>query len=96
MLKIVFIIDFITNHIIHLCFQEYLEYQRQLHLQRLAQQELEMKSRLEQQRQMTLAREQLIQNPQLVNTFVLFNIRNTSEDGSHFRHRKKERKNIHN
>ncbi|CAF4266902.1 unnamed protein product [Rotaria sp. Silwood2] len=45
--------------------QEYLEYQRQLHLQRLAQQELEMKTRLEQQRQLTLAREQHVQNPQL-------------------------------
>jgi hypothetical protein len=46
-----------------------LEYQRQLHLQRLAQQELEMKTRLEQQRQLTLAREQFVQNPQLVNIF---------------------------
>ncbi|CAF3459942.1 unnamed protein product, partial [Rotaria sp. Silwood2] len=45
---------------------EYLEYQRQVHLQHLAQQELEMKTRLEQQRQLTLAREQLSQNSHLV------------------------------
>jgi len=45
--------------------QEYLEYQRQLHLQRLAQQEQEVKTRLDQQKQLALAREQLAQNPHL-------------------------------
>lgn len=52
-----------------------MDYQRQLNLQRLAQQELEMKTRLDQQRQLTLAREQLVQNPQLVITiFSTFSI----------------------
>ncbi|CAF1207789.1 unnamed protein product, partial [Didymodactylos carnosus] len=46
--------------------QEYLEYQRQLHLQRLAEQEREMQVRLEQQRQLILAREQQSQNSRLV------------------------------
>jgi hypothetical protein len=35
-----------------------LEYQRQLHLQRLAEQEVEMRARLEQQRRYTQQREQ--------------------------------------
>jgi growth factor-regulated tyrosine kinase substrate len=38
--------------------QAYLEYQRQLHLQRLAEQEAEMQARLEQQRRFTQQREQ--------------------------------------
>ena len=48
-----------------------MEYQRQMHLQRLAQQELEMKNRLEQQRQLALAREQYVQNPQSVSASLV-------------------------
>ena len=40
-----------------------MEYQRQLHLQRLAEQEAEMKARLEQQRRYTQQREQQNQIP---------------------------------
>jgi growth factor-regulated tyrosine kinase substrate len=43
--------------------QAYLEYQRQLHLQRLAQQEAEMQARLDQQRRYTQQREQQNQMP---------------------------------
>jgi hypothetical protein len=53
-----------SNYYLYL--QEYLDYQRHVHLQYLAQQESEMKTRIEQQRQLILAREQHTQNPHLV------------------------------
>jgi growth factor-regulated tyrosine kinase substrate len=46
--------------------QAYLEYQRQLHLQRLAEQEAEMQARLDQQRRYAQQREQQNQIPQYI------------------------------